>query len=169
MSSPPLEGQVGVLHMDERVMRNEVVIRSRQQRQQQALSSLDESLLVSTASISLYDSNMKDEGVSGKRGGGRSKTTKTTEECVKFVGNVGSWAQEDRDKWFPEEGDVRDFLRALDNFCPISWLKEEAEAEVDDGNKDVVGGVGESGAGVYRVRVAGAGREATVDGMPLGR
>lgn len=132
MVSPPLAGQVGIMYMDEHVVRNEVVIRSLEQRQQSSLWSWG---MLSVSSISQVSTS---DGVLGER-------EKMAPECVKFVGDVGSWSQKEIDKWFPEEGDVRDFLRALDNFCPIPWLKEEAETEADNEKKNT--------ASVYRVRV----------------
>lgn len=52
---------------------------------------------------------------------------------------------------------MRDFFRALDNVCPVSWLKEEAETEVDNRNNNPEEGVDEGEAGVYGVRVRRAG------------
>lgn len=144
MVSPPLAGQVGVMCMDEHVLRDEVVIRSREQRQQSSLWSWDQSMMVSMSSISQVTNS---DGVLGERGGRR--TEKTAKECVKFVGDVGSWSQKEMDKWFPEEEDARDFLRALDNFCPIPWLKEEEETEADNEKKNT--------AGIYRVQVPNGG------------
>lgn len=142
----PRSGQVGVFRVDGVGHENQFVVSS------------DQSLpdrLVATAPVPPLRSDGAPDGGSrhgdgwgkwvGRGGGGGGGGGATN--CVKFVGDVGTWGQK-RDKWFPAEGDPRDLLLALDHFCPIPWLREgQEEGMADDGDEDngEVGGRGLGG------------------------
>ena len=123
--SGPLEGQTGVFSLEGHAQRSAIVFSSAEQRQQEQEQE-QEQLLGEGAG----DADMAAGGRGGREG------TKAAEKCVKFIADVGSWGQTDRDLWFPEDRDARDLLFALDNFCPISWLREE---EADGGEEDMAG------------------------------
>ncbi|CAM9614240.1 unnamed protein product, partial [Hapterophycus canaliculatus] len=134
-ASKPRSGQVGVLRIDDVGHKSQFVVSTEQP--------LPYRLTVSAPVPPIRRDEWDGRGArgagNGKRGGG-------TQHCVKFAGNVGSWGQK-RLKWFPGEEDPRELLRALDNFCPIAWLRkedekkkrlreEEEKAAVDDGDED---------------------------------
>ncbi|CAN0058330.1 unnamed protein product [Pylaiella littoralis] len=127
---PPLPGQVGLLRLDDVGHKSQFIVST----EQPLPHRLEVSAPVSPARP--WDGRGYAGGVSN--GGGRDGVV--TQECVKFARNVGSWGQK-RPKWFPGEGDSRELLRALDNFCPIPWLrKEEKDKEglaADDGDEDI--------------------------------
>lgn len=146
-------GRIGVLRLDQYAREHQFVVSSEQ--------SLSDRLVVS-ASVA-----PRDEAVGGDvqqgggmwerraklRGGTKDGTEGGATECVKFLGDVGSWGQK-REKWFPEDDDPRDLLRALDQFCPIQWLREEEE-EKRKGNDGDEAMVGEAGAEEQGVRAGG--------------
>lgn len=140
----PLPVQVGVLRLDDYGNNNQFVVSSDQ--------SLAERLVVSGPVTPLLPQGAQ-ESRGGKHGGvanrgnslaaaprgfGRSEGGT---ECVKFVAHVGTVEEEEKgmDEWFPGEKDARDLLRALDNFCPIPWLRAEEEGGLnnDEGGEDI--------------------------------
>lgn len=136
-SAKPRSGQIGVLRIDDVGHKSQFVVSTEQP--------LPYRLTVSAPVAPERRDEWDGRGVRGA--GDRGRGGNGTQQCVKFVGNVGSWGQK-RVKWFPGEEDPRELLRALDNFCPISWLREEdaekkrleeeeaAKAGVDDGDED---------------------------------
>ncbi|CAN0510748.1 unnamed protein product, partial [Laminaria digitata] len=156
-SSRPLRGQVGVLRLDDYAYRNQFVLSSRQSLPDRLVSTGDKEPLRPWGA---WDDKGGGNGGGGGAGGGGGRGWGSGKgggtECVKFAGHVGSWGRK-RDEWFQDEGDPREFLLAVDNFCPIPWLREEEEEEgagamEDDGDEDI--GQGEAGA----PEVAGKGR-----------
>ncbi|CAM9325307.1 unnamed protein product [Ectocarpus sp. 4 AP-2014] len=167
----PRSGQTGVLHLDEIGYMSQFVVSTEQP--------LPDRLAVSAplSPVRRWDGGGVEDVAIEERGGG-------VRECVKFVDTVGDWGQK-RDKWFPEEEDPRELLRALDSFCPIAWLRKEEEEEeeeerqeeegkkgVDDGDEGTGGLVSPlpAGAGGDKLRRAGGrgsrGLYATVVGGP---
>lgn len=132
----PQPGQTGVLHLDEYGYRSQFVVSTEQP--------LPYRLTVSAplSPVRPWDGGgVGDVAVEGRGRGAR--------ECVKFVDTVGDWGQK-RDKWFPEEEDPRELLRALDSFCPIAWLRKEDEEEregEEEGEEEGKKGVGDGNEG----------------------
>lgn len=161
----PQPGQVGLLRLDDVGRKSQFVVST----EQQLPYRLEVSAPVSP--VRPWDGKGFMRAVGGGGNGGTGGVE--THECVKFARDVGSWGQK-RPKWFPGEGDTRELLRALDNFCPIAWLrKEEEELAVDDGDEDNgvpmsaipnsggrgnAGGGGEFSRGLYATLVGGPGR-----------
>eukprot|EP00903_Cladosiphon_okamuranus_P015541 g14347.t1 len=111
----PKAGQVGVLQLDEVGRRNQFVVTTEQP-------------LPDKLTVSAPVSPVRPRGARGARGIMGAEAGGEARQCVKFAGDVGSWGQK-RAKWFPEEEDPRQLLRALDNFCPIPWLREEQQEQ----------------------------------------
>eukprot|EP00752_Nemacystus_decipiens_P010141 g9037.t1 len=115
-SNRPEAGQIGVLRLDDVGRRDQFVVTTEQP--------LPDKLTVS-ARQSRVRSSGSGGGLAGEGGAGEGDEAR---QCVKYAGSVGSRGQK-RAKWFPGEDDPRGLLRAIDNFCPISWLRKEQQEQ----------------------------------------
>lgn len=120
-ASRPMAGQVGVLRLDDVGRRNQFVVATEQP-------------LPDKLTVSAPVSPARTRGARGARGIPGAVIEEgdldwgEARQCVKYAGSVGSWGQK-RVNWFPEQEDPRELLRALDNFCPISWLRKEQQGQ----------------------------------------
>ncbi len=159
----PQPGQVGMLRLDDVGHSGQFVVSPDQP--------LPHRLTVSApvSPVRRWDERGGRDG--GARVGGGGAT------CVKFAGTVGDQDQDreqtrSRPDWFTGDEGPRELLRALDYFCPISWLRQEQQQRalaIDDGAVPAHGGEGGSGSGGNgreRRRVS-RGLYATVVGGPL--
>lgn len=117
VAARPKAGQIGVLRLDDVGHRSQFVVTTEQP--------LPDKLTVSAHASLAWPRAASDSG-GAVRVGGAGGVGGEARECVKYAGDVGTWGQK-RTKWFPEEEDPRELLRALDNFCPISWLRKDQQ------------------------------------------
>lgn len=137
----PLSGQVGLLHY------------SVQGKGKEFITDLEQPLperLILTAEPREIQVSSPDFSVRGATKGsdssGDSTMSTPSPVCVKFENFVGSTIVQ-RVDWFPNSDDAMSLRKAIDSFCPISWLRDDLRP---DGEKDGVVGVGGAGSQRYR-------------------
>lgn len=167
VGATPQPGQIGMLHLDDVGHRGQFVLSPDQP--------LPYRLTVPApvSPVRPWDGRGGRDG--GARGGGGG-AGEDRQKCVKFAGTVG-YRDRDRDReqtrpdLFPGEEGPRELLRALDNFCPISWLRKEQQERalsVDVGPTPADSGDGDSGGNGWERRMVSRGLYATVVGGPGG-
>lgn len=143
----PASGQVGVLSFDPSRRGGEFVVDVDQ--------SLPERLSVSAHRPGDGISSSPLGAVNGDESGVRYRETSdngavSTTVCVKYLGTVGHSGIPRKD-WFPSRDDALSLRRAVDAYCPVSWLRD---------------GCGEGGGAVAEVDVVG---EEDGNGVECGR
>lgn len=86
--------------------------------------------------------------------------------CVKYLSTIGRAAVQRAD-WFPSREDAMSLRRAVDAYCPISWLRDGYQGGADNG--DALGGeagvaAGPGGRRYERRRAEGGGGGSAGDG-----
>ena len=117
-SGRPEAGQVGVLRLDDVGRRDQFIVTT----EQPLPDKLTVSAPLSPARPRGATSARGSSGGGFEGGMGRGRST----AVCQVRRQRGKWGQE-RANWFPGEDDPRELVRALDNFCPISWLRKEQQ------------------------------------------
>lgn len=140
----PPSGQVGVLSFDPSRRGGEFVVDVNQ--------SLPERLSVSAHRPGDGMSSSPLSGLNGDESGVRYRESSyngdvSTPVCVKYLDTVGFVAIQ-REDWFPSRDDALSLRRAVDAYCPVSWLRDgcregaDAKTEVDVVGEEDGNGVG---------------------------